>query len=259
MRDEELQKVAVMVEGGKKLGKILQRLLDEAQIGVALLTLEDQAQKYIHEAGGIPSFQTVKGYRFATCLCVNDEVVHGLPRPYILKEGDVLTIDIGMLYRGFHTDTAWTKIMDNGKLKMENEEEYAKKKKFLQVGEETLWEAIKVARPGNRVGDISACIQKNIEESGYSVVKTLTGHAVGLHLHEEPMIPGYVSEPVDKTPLLTAGMTLAIEVIYATGKGSIAYANDDGWTLASRDRSLTAVFEHSIAATEEKTLVLTKA
>jgi len=250
------EEIAVMREGGKRLWHILQSLLQEAVEGVSLQMIEDRAQILIKEAGGTPSFSTVKGYRWATCLCVNDEVVHGIPRAYSLKEGDVLTIDVGMVYQGFHTDTAWTKIVENQRSKIKDQK-FDVKQRFLAVGEETLKKAIGVAVAGNRVGHISQIIEKVITDAGYSVVRSLTGHGVGRVLHEEPMIPEYLDRPLEKTRLLTSGMTLAIEVIYAMGKGAIVYSTDDGWTLASKDRSLSAVFEQTIAIGERETFVLT--
>lgn len=252
------EQITVMREGGKKLGGILNVLLAEAVPGVALTEFEEKAQLLIRQAGGEPSFSTVEDYKWATCLCINEQVVHGIPTKYVLQEGDVFTIDIGMIYKGLHTDTAWTKIINNSQLRITNEE-YKKKQRFLEVGQETLKKAIAQARPGNRVGHISQMIETSITGAGYAVVKSLTGHGVGKELHEEPMIPEYLDRPLEKTPLLTGGMTVAIEVIYAMGKGSIVYDNQDGWTLASKDRSLTAVFEHTIAIEKDQTRVLTEA
>jgi methionyl aminopeptidase len=250
------QEIAVMREGGGKLWNILQILLREAQVGVSLLSLEEIAQEGIRKADASPSFSTVKGYKWATCLCVNDEVVHGIPSMRMLEDGDFLTIDIGMIYKGFHTDCAWTKIIrtQNSKVKTQN---YEEKERFLTVGEDALKKAIGVAKAGNRVGHISQIIEQTITDAGFSVVRSLTGHGVGKTLHEEPMIPEYLDKPLEKTPLLTSGMTLAIEIIYAMGKGVIAYSKDDGWTLATKDRSLTAVFEKTLAIGEEETFVLT--
>jgi methionyl aminopeptidase len=185
-------------------------------------------------------------------LCINDQVVHGIPSAYVLKDGDLFTIDIGMVYKGFHTDTAWTKIIGVG-----TKEERADKERFLHAGIDGLKQALSVAVAGNHVGHISRVIEETITTSGYSVVRSLTGHGVGRMLHEEPMIPEYLDRPVEKTPLLTPGMTLAIEVIYAMGKGAIVYSTKDGWTLASKDESLTAVFEQTIAVGERDSSVLT--
>jgi len=247
------EEIAIMREGGKKLGKILLELLEQSKPGVVLMDLEQYARRRIAEEGGEPSFTTVEGYPYVTCLCINEEVVHGMPSSRILHNGDIFTIDIGMVYQGLHTDTAWTKLIGDGG------EERQQKEAFLAVGEKTLWEAIKAAKAGNHIGHISQVIQQNIESAGYSVVKELTGHAVGKLLHEEPMIPGFVRGDIFKTPELIPGMTIAIEIIYAAGKGSIVYsANNDGWTLESKDRSSTACFEHTVAIGTHKTSVLTK-
>ncbi len=246
------EEIHAMKIGGGKLGKILQELLVMSTPGTRLLDLEAMAQKRIKEVGGLPSFSTVGDYQWATCLCVNDVVVHGIPSEYRLTSGDVFTIDIGMIYEGFHTDTAWSIIVGDENDKTE------KKKRFLDVGAQTLEKAITVAVAGNRVGHISEVIQKEIEGAGFSVIKDLTGHGVGRKLHEEPMIPGYVRGNLERTPLLTSGMTIAIEVIYAEGKGTIEYLGEDGWALASKDQSLTATFEHTIAIGDGKSTVLTK-
>jgi len=251
---EELE---VMREGGRKLGLILDELLSMSTVGVNLLDVEKHAAKRVREVGGQPSFTTVEGYPYVTCLCMNEEVVHGMPRDYALRDGDVLTIDIGMMYQGLHTDTAWTKIVTSQKSQVKSQKD-EEKELFLKTGETALARAIETAIAGNRVGDISNAIQSTIEASGYRVVKDLTGHGVGKVLHEEPMIHEYVRGAIGRTPLLVCGMTLAIEVIYAMGQGSICYKSDDGWTLESKDRSLTAVFEHTIAISENQSDVLTR-
>lgn len=248
--------IQYMREGGQKLGAIRNTLMDTAREGVNLLTIESMAQKLILDVGGKPSFPTVEGYKWATCLCINDEVVHGIPHEYSLQVGDVFTLDIGMIYKGFHTDTADTKIIgkyESGTLK------YIEKAKFLDTGRLALKKAIEQAIDGNRVGHISQTIQDIIEGAGYSIVKTLVGHGVGRFLHEDPQIPGYVRAQIENTPRLNNGMTIAIEVIYAAGKGAIVYTNDDGWTIGMKDGSLSAVFEHSVAITSKGPLVLTAA
>lgn len=237
--------IHTMSEGGKRLGEILANLLAFAGSDVRLDAIEQLAQTLIAKSGGAPSFQTVKGYQWATCLCVNEVVVHGVPSPYVLKNGDILTIDIGLLYKGLHTDTAWTK-----KIGGENDV-------FLKVGESALEKAIVQARVGNYVGHISQAIQDTIEGAGYSIVKSLVGHGVGRELHEPPQIPGFVRGRIENTEKLVQGMTLAIEVIYAQGKGIVVYANDDGWSIATADHSLSAVFEHTIVVTNGTPRILT--
>ncbi len=246
------EEIQLMTEGGRRLGAILSELLHRAQPGVTLESIEARAEERIAQSGGTPSFQTVKGYKWATCLCVNDVVVHGVPSPYVLKDGDVLTIDIGLLYKGLHTDTAWTKIVHSSQSTVDS-----KVQKFLKMGEEALQKAIGQAKVGNRIGHISRVMQETVEKAGYSIVKTLIGHGVGRELHEAPQVPGFVRGRLESTEKLVEGMTLALEVIYAQGRGEVEYANRDGWSIATSDRSLSAVFEHTIAVTQGKPLILT--
>ena len=240
-----------MEEGGKVLGAVLQELLDFTKPGVTLLEIEALAQKRIKEAGMKPSFSTVADYKWATCLCVNDVIVHGIPSAYALQEDDVLTIDIGLINKTYHSDTAWTKVMHEG-----NGTTDPDVRKFLDVGERALADAIAEAKPGNRVGHISQTIQKIVEGAGYGIVKPLVGHGIGTTLYEHPQIPGYLRGSVDKTPLLVPGMTIAVEVIYSMGNPSVEYL-EDGWSIATRDQSLSAVFEQSLAITENGPLILT--
>lgn len=242
------EEIAIMREGGKKLGIILEDLLEFSQTGVVLLDIEKRANELILASGATPSFSTVPGYKWATCLNVNEVVVHGIPSTYALRDGDVFTIDIGLIYKGLHTDTAGTKIIGPSK---KNEE-------FLNTGKLALERGIEAARVGNRIGDISKIVQETIEGAGYSIVKSLVGHGVGRDLHEEPQIPNYLRGSIANTLPLREGMTIAIEPIYAMGRGEIVYENTDGWTLATRDRSLTSVFEHSLAITASGPVVLTK-
>lgn len=246
------EELSLMVDGGKKLKEILLDLLDFSRVGVSLLDIENRAQNLIKASGGTPSFQTVEDYKYATCLCINDVVVHGIPTKYKIVENDVLTIDIGMIYGGLHTDTAWTKLVSSV-----NPDDKSPNVKFLQIGEQALIQAISAAKAGNRIGHISQIIQSIIEGAGYSVVKSLVGHGVGRELHEMPQIPGFLRGPIESTPLLVDGMTIAIEIIYAMGKGDIIYANDDGWSIATRDGSLSACFERTVAITGNDAVILT--
>lgn len=240
-----------MTEGGAKMGAVLQELLKFSQPGVTLLQVENLAMKRIKEMGGKPSFTTVEDYKWATCLCVNDVIVHGIPNERILKDGDVFTIDVGMIYKGYHTDTAWSKIIGIGK--------DAKAEKFLEVGKDALHKAIAVAKPGNRIGHISKTIQQIVEGSGYGIVKSLVGHGVGEELHMPPQIPGYLRGNIEATLPLIKGMTIAIEIIYTMGNPAVYYANDDGWSIATRDHSISAVFEQTILVTDGAPIALTPA
>lgn len=248
------QEIAVMREGGQKLGNILVSLLEFAEPGVKLIDIDTQARTLIKNAGATPSFTTVPGYSWPTCLCVNEVVVHGIPTSRKLMDGDILTIDIGLVFGGFHTDTAWTKIVGR-----DVSPDKSKKEQFLKVGQNALWSAIDRAKIGNRVGDISASTQSIIEGAGYGIVKSLVGHGVGRQLHEDPQVPNYLRGAIGNTYQFVGGETIAIEPIYTMGSGLVVYDNDDGWTIATRDHSSAAVFEHSVAITEDGPIVLTKA
>lgn len=255
IRIKTKEEIKIMAEGGKKLSRILKFLIKKAKSGVRTKEIDKIAESLIKKEGGEPSFKKVKGYSFSTCLCVNDCVVHGLPSSYRLKEGDILGIDVGIFYKGFHTDMAWT-IRVGGSTKKE------KRKKdeidaFLIAGEEALNMAIKKAKIGNHIGDISKAIQTIIEKKGYSVVRQLVGHGVGEKLHEEPQIPCFLIGRIKKTPVLKEGMTLAIEVIYNQKGPKVCYKNHDGWSIVTQDKSLSGLFEKTIAITKNGPLVLT--
>lgn len=249
MKKNDQNKINAMKSAGSVLGTILCELLNLSIAGVSLKEIEAIAMAKILKAGGKPSFTTVGNYKWATCLCVNDVIVHGIPTEYVLKDQDLFTIDIGMLRDGFHTDTAWSKVIGNPQKDV---------KKFLDVGEKALWSAIDMARAGNRVGHISKSIQDVVSQYGYGIVRSLVGHGVGKTLHEAPQIPGILNGKIEKTPELVEGMTIAIEVIYTMGSPKMVYVNDDGWSIGTQDGSLTAVFEHTVAITDKEPLVLTK-
>jgi methionyl aminopeptidase len=243
--------IKIMAEGGGILGKVLDDVVKKAKAGITTLELDQYADYLINKNNSQASFKTVKTYRWATCICLNDVVVHGIPKATeVLEEGDIVGIDIGLLYQGFHTDIATTITIGDC-----NEG----KKRFLQVGIDTLRNAIKIAKPGNHIGDISQTIETGIKKAGYSIVKQLVGHGVGKTLHEDPQIPGW-REPgkaITDTIMLETGMTLAIEIIYAMGEGDIVYKNDDGWTIATKDSSLAGLFEKTIAISFDGPRVLT--
>lgn len=250
MKQKDQDKIDVMGKAGHDMGAILVELIDAAKAGVSLMAIEKEAMAKIKAVGGTPSFTTVAGYKWATCLCVNDVIVHGIPTEYILKDGDLLTIDVGMLRGGFHTDTAWSKAIGTPTPEIAH---------FLDIGEKSMWAGIDMARVGNRVGHISKAIQDIVLPEGYGIVKSLVGHGVGRTLHEAPQIPGILKGKIENTPELREGMTIAVEVIYTMGSPEVVYVNDDGWSIGTKDGSMTAVFEHTIAITDGEPLVLTKA
>lgn len=239
------EEINLLRASGKITALALKKAIESAKVGMSLIELDEIAEAEIEKLGAKSSFKTVPGYNWTTCLTINDEVVHGIPRDIKLKDGDILNIDLGALYKGWHTDAAWTIIVGNAT---------PEAKRFLAVGEEALWKALATASEGNQIGDISSAIQETVEKAGYSIVKSLSGHGVGRSPHEEPIIPGF-GRP--KTGMfLKSGMSLAIEVIYTAGKGDI-YQKDDNWTLASVDASTGGLFEMSVVVSKGKPEVLT--
>jgi methionyl aminopeptidase len=242
------KEIAIMLEGGQRLKAVVRDLLPLIKVDTTTKEIDDRAGDLIKKQGGEPSFKTVPGYSFSTCTPINEQIVHTQPSNRILKDGDVLTLDIGMLYQGFHTDYAITKVIGKNK--------DAKINKFLKIGEDTLYQAIKEAKVGHRLGLISSVIEKNITSNEYFVIKELTGHGIGKKLHEDPYVFGFVNKPIDKSLLIEKGLVIAIEIIYAMGTNNIIYEKDD-WSIITKDRSLAACFEHTIAITNRGPMILT--
>jgi methionyl aminopeptidase len=246
------QEIKKMHAGGQKLAGILRRLQAMALPGVSLLEIEARAIELIHQSGCTPSFTRVPGYRWATCLNINDGFVHGIPKAYTIRKGDVVSIDVGVFYQGFHTDTSVT--FQAGSLI--NQAANDKIQLFLTTGQKVLQQALDVIKPGQRIWHISRAIQTGIEQAGYSVSLTLTGHGVGRTLHEPPKIPCFTYEKPEQTPLIEPGMTLAIEVLYLAGRPAVV-TDSDGWTIKSKDGKITGVFEKTIAVTGGGYIILT--
>lgn len=239
--------IATMKEGGAMLHEALIYAQKVIQAGMTTHALNTLIEERIEALGGEPGFKRVHGYNWGTCICINDQIVHTPPSDRIIQDGDVVTIDAGVYYGGFHTDSAVT-------LQVGPQDPAVTL--FLDTGKKALEKALKVAKVGNRIGHISQAFQETIESAGYSIVKELTGHGVGHELHEDPYIPCFVDRPVMKTKELKVGMTLALEVMYAMGKPKIA-TERDGWSIHLVDKSIAGTFEHSIALTENGTLILT--
>jgi methionyl aminopeptidase len=249
------EEIKIMQVSGHILAETLWEVLKHVKPGVSEIELDALAEKLIREKGGEPGFQKVPGYKHAACISVNDIVVHGIPTNYILKEGDIIGIDCGVFYKGFHTDMAETVMVGKSDSKVQNDEV----DRFLETGKKALEAGINQAQLGNHVGDISKAMQTIVEaQNGYSVVRSLVGHGVGRELHEEPEIPGYLVRRIEKTPLLREGMVIAIEIIYNMGGPEIVFANRDGWTLKTEDGSLAGLFERSLAITKDGPLIVTQ-
>jgi len=250
VRDEE--ELKLMRKSGRITTSALKKAMESAKPGVSLLELEEIAGSEIKKLGGEASFKTVPGWSWVTCLTINEEVVHGIPRDIKLQDGDILGIDVGAIYKGWCTDAAWTILVQSEKCKVKSQGE---KEKFLEAGEETLWRAVEKAKDGGHVGDISEAIQTGIEGAGYSVVKAYAGHGVGRKPHEEPTIETYGK--AGNGLKLELGQTLAIEVIYAEGQGEVV-VESDGWTASTRDGSLAGLFEMTVIVGQKKGEVITR-
>ena len=236
-----------MAESGRVVADVIALLAEHMQPGVTTAELDELAEEHIRARGGVPTFKGYRGYPASICVSPNAMVVHGIPGEYELKSGDVVSVDVGVTLGGFVADSAWT--FGVGETSPEAEQ-------LMQATRAALDAGIEQARSGNRVGDISAAVQRSAEGAGYSVIRSLVGHGVGRSMHEEPQIPNY-GDP-GRGPRLEAGMTLAIEPMISAGAPEI-YVHDDQWSISTSDDSLTAHFEHTVAVTDEGPRILTAA
>lgn len=214
--------------------------------GITTAEIESFADAYIRAKNAVPAFKGYRGYPASICTSVNNEVIHGIPSDRVLKEGDILGVDLGVYKDGFYGDAAYT--FPVGKICPEVE-------RLLKVTEESLYIGIENARAGNRVSDISYSIQRHVESNGFSVVRAFVGHGVGSELHEEPQVPNF--GPPGRGPRLRPGMTLAIEPMVNEG-GYEVLILDDGWTAVTTDGKLSAHFEHTVLVTLNEPRILTK-
>lgn len=247
IKPKTAREIQIIREGGKKLAKIKGVLKEMIIPGALPSMLDRKAEKLVYSAGGKPSFKMVKGYHWTTCINVNDGVVHGVPGEVPLQKGDIVSVDVGIFYKGFHTDSAFTvPVGDVG----------WQKRIFLAIGEDALARSIAQAQAGRRISDISMTMQEVIEAAGYCPVRSLTGHGVGRKLHEEPQIPCFWQGDPEDSEIIPEGAVLAIEVIYTKGSPELSLS-EDGWTIATRDGKIAALFEETIAVVDGKPLVLT--
>jgi len=229
----------LMRKAGRIAADILQKVCSEAVAGISLIELDDLAERLCYQNDVLPAFKGYLDFPNTLCVGVNDVVVHGIPDEYVLKDGDVVSLDFGIKYKKVMSDTAYTVIIGNASEDV---------KKFIKTVEESLYKGIKQAIPGNHVGDIGYAIQQTVEAKNYNVVREMVGHGVGYALHEEPYIPGYGKKGQDMK--LYDGQTLAIEAIINKG-GKEIFTEDDGWTTKTQDGELSALFEHTIIVGEE--------
>ncbi len=242
--DEEIK---IMAEGGVKLGRVKNALKAAVAPGIKASEIDNLAVKLIKAEGAEVAFSKVKDYRWATCINVNESLVHGIPHPSIIfKEGDVVSIDVGVYHKGFYTDTSVSVAINPN----------PEVKKFINIGKMALEKAIAKVKIDNYIYDISKAIEDIIEGAGYSTVKALVGHGVGKELHEDPQIPCFVPGNIKDSPKIKKGMVLAVEVMYAVGSDKVAIA-EDGWTIVMRDGKISALFEETVAVTENGPKILT--
>ena len=241
------KEVEIMRQGGRRLAIIRDQIKQMVKVGVSADSIDKKAELLIKEASGESSFKMVRNYSWTTCVNVNSGVVHGIPHSHIVfKEGDVVSVDLGMYYKGFHTDTSFTVDLGSGETS------------FLAIGKEALNAGINQAKGGNYVFDISNSIEKVLSKNKLSPVWNLVGHGIGRNLHEEPQIPCFVQESREKTVRILPGMVFAIEVMYTKGNGKIKN-EDDGWTISTEDGKISALYEETVLITKNGNEVLTEA
>lgn len=241
--------IIAMSNSGEILSNILLELKEKCKPGISTLELNNFAEELTKKYNSIPTFKGYRGFPSAICTSVNDEVIHGIPNKRKLSEGDILSIDMGITYKGWITDSAIT--IPVGKISK-------KAKKLINITQKALYLGLNQAKINNRLYDISSKIQTFAEENGYQVVKDFVGHGVGKFLHEEPSIPNYI--PKNKNGFrnikLIQGMTLAIEPMINIGTDKVSLLKNK-WTVKTSDNKLSAHFEHTIALTKENTIILT--
>lgn len=237
--------IAKMRKAGRVVADILSEIEASIKPGITTLDIDRIAEQMLHEYGALSSFKGYRGFPNVVCVAVNDEVVHGIPGPRTLDEGDIIGIDFGAIVDGYHGDSAIT--VPVGQVSSEAE-------RLLRVTREALFAGIRMAVAGNRLTDISHAIQQHAERNGFSVVRELVGHGIGREMHEEPQVPNF-GKP-GKGPILKEGMTLAIEPMVNAG-GYQVEALWDHWTIVTKDHSLSAHFEHTVAITSKDPEILT--
>jgi methionyl aminopeptidase len=239
------QEIERMAAAGAIHARTLKLIAGKIREGVTTAELDQAAEKYIRSQGAVPSFKGYRGFPGSICASPNDMVVHGIPGPYRLGRGDVISIDVGVTYQGWVADGAVT--FPVGPVT-------PVAAKLLDVTRRSLMDCVEHVRPGNRLGDVSNAVQRTVEAEGLSVVRSLVGHGIGREMHEEPQIPNY--GPPGKGPLLEEGMVLAIEPMTTAGRHMVRMG-DDGWAIYAQDGSLAAHFEFTVAVTADGPRILT--
>jgi methionyl aminopeptidase len=235
-----------MRRAGRIVARTIERLVPEVRPGVTTADLDAIAERSIREEGGTPSFKGYRGFPASICTSVNEEVVHGIPGKRSLREGDVLSLDVGAIWQGYHGDSAVTVFV--------GEPPSAEAEKLVRVTEESLEAAISLLRPGNRLSDVGAAVEQVVEGAGFAVVREYVGHGIGQALHEDPPIPNYGAP--GRGPEIRPGLVVAVEPMVIAGDWPTRVLADQ-WTVVSQDGTLAAHFEHTIAVTDHGPEVLT--
>lgn len=234
-----------MREAGALLHSVLEELKTHVQPGVTTMQLDAMAEKMIRDAGAVPSFKGFEGFPSTLCTSIDDQVVHGFPDDTPLKEGQLLSIDAGLVLNGWQADSALSVAVGQASDEV---------MRLIEVTEQCFWLAAAQARAGNRLGDVAHAVQQHAEDNGYSVIRDLCGHGIGREMHEEPDVPNF-GKP-GRGIRLEAGMTIAIEPMIAKGRWPV-YIGSNGWTVITRDHSLASHYEHTIAVTTGEPEILT--
>jgi methionyl aminopeptidase len=244
---KSLQEIDKIKKACQVVADVLETIRAKVQAGITTKELDDFAEQFIRAAGAKPAFKGYRGYPCSLCTSINEQVVHGIPSKGVtLKQGDILSIDVGAVVDGFYGDAAITVPVGS----ITNEAE-----RLIRVTEESLLKGIAEAKPGNRLYDISAAVQSHVEAHGFSVVREFVGHGIGRNLHEDPQIPNFGER--GGGPKIKAGMVLAIEPMVNAG-GCLTRVKEDGWTAVTADGSLSAHFEHTVAVMAEGPVILTR-
>ncbi len=233
------EEISTIRKSNQIVAKILAELGRMITPGVQTKKLDEYAELRVKEMNAIPAFKGYRGYPASLCTSINEEIVHGIPSSRRLRDGDIISLDFGILYEGYYGDAAVTYPVG---------EITPKAKKLIKVAEETFYKGMEQMKAGKRISDISFAIQSHVESQGFSVIRAFVGHGIGLSLHEEPQVPNF--GPPGRGPKLKSGMVLAIEPMIAMGDWDVEIL-DDNWTAITRDGSLSAHFEHTVAITEK--------
>ena len=238
--------IKLMKEAGRITGEALVLAGEKIHAGMTTKQLDTIIRQHIESRGAKPSFLGYGGFPGSACISINNQVIHGIPGSRVIEDGDIVKVDVGAFYKGYHGDSANTFAVGNVS---------AEAKKLIEVTKQSFWHGIAEAKPGNRVGDIGYAVQSYVEANGFSVVRRYVGHGVGAELHEEPEVPNFGTK--GRGVRLYAGMTIAVEPMVNVGTPDV-HELSDKWTVVTADGSLSAHYEHSIAITDDGVIVLTK-